>query len=78
MEATDPGPFLGDLEEREREWVRDRAEGERQTETQRNTGLGGEEGSRAMRRQRCFQEDRGEQEVGRWAAPGGSRPLPGC
>jgi len=77
MEETDPGLCLGDLEEREREWVRDRAEGERQTDTQRNTGLGGEEGSRGMRRQRCFQEDRGEQEVGRWVAPGGSRPLPG-
>ena len=23
MEATDPGLFLGDLEEREREWVRE-------------------------------------------------------
>ena len=62
---------------REGEGVGERAEGKRQTDTQRNTGLGGEEGSRGMRRQRCFQEDRGEQEVGRWVAPGGSRPVPG-
>lgn len=66
----------GICEESEREWVRDGAEGKRQPETQRTTGVGGEEGSRGMRRQSCFQEDRG-QKGRRRAAPGGSAAFTG-
>ena len=67
----------GICEERDREWVRDRAEGKRQTKRQSTTGVGGEEGSRGMRRQRCFQEDRGEQKGRPWAATGGSGAITG-
>ena len=67
----------GICEERDREWVRDRAEGQRQTKIQSATGVGGEEGSRGMRRQRCFQEDRGEQKGRPWAATGGSGAVTG-
>lgn len=56
--------------------MRDRAEVKRQPETQRTTGVGGEEGSRGMRRESCFQEDRG-QKGRRWAAPGGSGAFTG-